>query len=84
MAKGKRGNVGCPGPGPPRRVGAANCGPLRFLDAKAFRLLPTHSHECAYGADQLHPWLVPHWVQTPQAPARMTLSEPQFEQVTPM
>jgi hypothetical protein len=34
--------------------------------------------------DQLQPWLVPHWVQTPQAPARITLSEPQFEQVMPM
>ena len=33
---------------------------------------------------QLHPWLVPHWVQQPQAPARITLSEPQFEQVMPM
>src|SRR5437016_1534135 len=33
---------------------------------------------------QLHPWLVPHSVQTPQAPARMTLSLPQTEQVMPM
>ncbi len=33
---------------------------------------------------QLQPWLVPHCVQTPQAPARMTLSEPQWEQSTPM
>jgi hypothetical protein len=30
---------------------------------------------------QLHPWLVPHSVQQPQAPARITLLEPQFEQV---
>ncbi len=37
-----------------------------------------------YLASQLQPWLVPHWVQTPQAPARITLSEPQFEQVIPM
>ena len=33
---------------------------------------------------QLQPWLVPHSVQTPQAPARMTLSLPQTEQVIPM
>jgi hypothetical protein len=33
---------------------------------------------------QLQPWLVPHSVQTPQAPARMTLSLPQTEQVMPM
>ena len=33
---------------------------------------------------QLHPWLVPHSVQTPQAPARTTLSEPQLEQVMSM
>ena len=31
---------------------------------------------------QLHPWLVPHSVQTPHAPARMTLSLPQLEQLT--
>ena len=30
---------------------------------------------------QLHPWLVPHSVQTPQAPARITLSLPHTEQV---
>src|SRR5947207_15882317 len=33
---------------------------------------------------QLHPWLVPHSMQTPQAPARMTLSLPQTEHVMPM
>src|SRR5262249_42603531 len=33
---------------------------------------------------QLQPWLVPHSVQTPQAPARITLSLPQTEQVMPM
>src|SRR5438128_4223351 len=33
---------------------------------------------------QLHPWLVPHSMQTPHAPARMTLSLPQTEQVIPM
>src|SRR5215216_6300609 len=33
---------------------------------------------------QLQPWLVPHSVQTPQAPARMTLSLPHTEQVMPM
>src|SRR5947199_6849210 len=33
---------------------------------------------------QLQPWLVPHSVQTPQAPARMTLSLPHTEQVIPM
>src|SRR5881396_1323495 len=31
--------------------------------------------------NQLHPWLVPHSVQTPHAPARITLSLPQTEQV---
>jgi hypothetical protein len=30
---------------------------------------------------QLQPWLVPHSVQTPQAPARITLSLPHTEQV---
>src|SRR5437867_13320899 len=34
--------------------------------------------------NQLHPWLVPHSMQTPHAPARMTLSLPQTEQVIPM
>lgn len=34
--------------------------------------------------DQLHPWLVPHSVQTPQAPARITLSLPQWEQMMSM
>src|SRR5678815_3167476 len=38
------------------------------------------AHELC-GGSQLHPWLVPHSVQQPQAPARMTLLEPQFEQV---
>ena len=33
---------------------------------------------------QLQPWLVPHSVQTPHAPARITLSLPQTEQVMPM
>ena len=33
---------------------------------------------------QLHPWLVPHSVQTPQAPARITLLLPQWEQVVSM
>ena len=33
---------------------------------------------------QLQPWLVPQSMQTPQAPARMTLSLPQTEQVIPM
>src|SRR5947199_7284498 len=33
---------------------------------------------------QLQPWLVPHSVQTPHAPARMTLSLPHTEQVIPM
>ena len=33
---------------------------------------------------QLHPWLVPHSVQTPHAPARITLSLPHTEQVIPM
>src|ERR1700745_3862161 len=33
---------------------------------------------------QLQPWLVPHSVQTPQAPARITLSLPHTEQVIPM
>src|SRR5438034_10587981 len=34
--------------------------------------------------NQLHPWLVPHSMQTPHAPARMTLSLPHTEQVIPM
>ncbi|PYK31674.1 MAG: hypothetical protein DME57_02780 [Verrucomicrobia bacterium] len=34
--------------------------------------------------NQLQPWLVPHSVQTPQAPARMTLSLPQCEQIMSM
>src|SRR5207244_8455330 len=33
---------------------------------------------------QLQPWLVPHSMQTPHAPARMTLSLPHTEQVIPM
>jgi hypothetical protein len=33
---------------------------------------------------QLQPWLVPHSVQTPQAPARITLSLPQCEQMMSM
>src|SRR5205807_6626364 len=33
---------------------------------------------------QLQPWLVPHSMQTPHAPARMTLSLPHTEQVMPM
>src|SRR5437016_13579045 len=33
---------------------------------------------------QLHPWLVPHSVQTPHAPARITLSLPHTEQVIPI
>jgi hypothetical protein len=33
---------------------------------------------------QLQPWLVPHSVQTPQAPARMTLSLPQWEHMMSM
>ena len=33
---------------------------------------------------QLQPWLVPHSVQTPQAPARITLLLPQLEQVVSM
>src|SRR5438445_11748062 len=32
----------------------------------------------------LHAWLVPHSMQTPQAPARMTLSLPHTEQMMPM
>ncbi len=44
-------------------------------------------HSCefvVFNSPQLQPWLVPHWVQQPQAPARTTLSEPQFEQMMPM
>ena len=33
---------------------------------------------------QLQPWLVPHSVQTPQAPARITFSLPQTEQMISM
>jgi hypothetical protein len=33
---------------------------------------------------QLQPWLVPHSVQTPQAPARITLLLPHTEQVMSM
>ena len=28
-----------------------------------------------YQLSQLHPWLVPHWVQTPQAPALRSQSQ---------
>jgi hypothetical protein len=31
---------------------------------------------CVIRGRQLQPWLVPHSMQTPQAPARMTLSLP--------
>ena len=40
--------------------------------------------ENSRGRLQLQPWLVPQSMQTPQAPARMTLSLPQTEQVMPM
>src|SRR5205823_8432604 len=42
------------------------------------------SHQVGSAPPQLHPWLVPHSMQTPHAPARMTLSLPQTEQVIPM
>jgi hypothetical protein len=37
-----------------------------------------------YNRRQLQPWLVPHSVQTPQAPARITLLLPHTEQVMSM
>src|ERR671918_540676 len=44
---------------------------------------PRMAIQCVGSVDpsQLHPWLVPHSVQTPQAPARITLSLPHTEHV---
>src|SRR5436190_20078978 len=42
------------------------------------------SHQVGSAPPQLHPWLVPHSMQTPHAPARITLSLPHTEQVIPM
>ena len=43
--------------------------------------LPARNYLKRSRLDQLQPWLVPHSVQTPQAPARMTFSLPQCEHV---
>ena len=43
--------------------------------------LPARNYLKRSRLDQLQPWLVPHSVQTPQAPARITFSLPQCEQV---
>ncbi len=60
-------------------------GSMRQVMEHRIRVVPGEGKRTEARAPfQLHPWLVPHWVQTPQAPARMTLSEPQLEQMTPM
>src|SRR5215831_4451916 len=51
---------------------------------KASELCNSMSQLGAEVLSQLQPWLVPHSVQTPHAPARMTLLLPQTEQVMPM
>jgi hypothetical protein len=58
-------------------------GPPGFAAAQSENLDVVETQGLALRS-QLHPWLVPHSVQTPQAPARMTLSLPQTEQVMPM
>src|SRR4029453_10380218 len=56
----------------------------RALAPRRFPNLADQIRRGAFGGTariQLHPWLVPHSVQTPQAPARITLSLPHTEQV---
>ncbi len=61
--------------------------PIRCIYALQTQRVRIPNFDVAAGTEvrpQLQPWLVPHSVQTPQAPARMTLSLPQTEQVMPM
>ena len=54
---------------------------VRAVESELRHALVNLLHNALRALPQLQPWLVPHSVQTPHAPARITLSLPHTEHV---